>query len=219
MKTTRQRILDLLESQRQATPAEIGRSLGLLPANVRHHLKILQDEGAVQVVGERRLPGRGRPQQLYASSRQALQNNYELLCSILLTHILQDLQEEQTPAFLQQLARDLLQVIPKGKNSPNRSAAGASDTSSSKALASRLVAAVQRLNTLHYEARWEAHTSAPRIIFAHCPYRQLVDGHPQLCQLDAAVLQSLLGRSVTQLEKLAQDQRGTVRCVFSLQVG
>jgi predicted ArsR family transcriptional regulator len=217
MKTMRQRILGLLEVQRQATSAEIARALGLPAANVRYHLKILEDEGALQVIGERRQQGRGRPKRLYATSRQVSLNNYDTLCSVLLSENLQSLDADQLPHFLQHIAARLLQASSASEGSrPPHEPPAAIPAAAGKALASRLVAAVQRLNQLNYQSRWEAHTHAPRIIFTHCPYRKLVDNHPQLCQLDAALLESLLEKPVVQLEKLAQDRRGVVRCVFSL---
>lgn len=217
MKTIRQRILGLLEAQRQATSAEIARALGLPAANVRYHLKILEDEGVLQVIGNRRPPGRGRPKRIYATSRQASMHNYDLLCSVLLSQNLESLAADEAPRFLRQIAERLLQTSSVAEcDRPSPEPAAGSISTPGKALASRLVAAVQRLNQLHYQARWEAHPTAPRIIFAHCPFRKLVERHPELCQLDAAMLHSLLNTPVAQLEKLAQDRRGVVRCVFSL---
>lgn len=219
MKTMRQRILGLLDAQRQATSAEIARALGLPAANVRYHLKILEDEGAVQIIGDSQQPGPGRPKRLYATSRQVQQHNFDALSAALLDYYLHNYGEAELQRLLPEIAQRLLQS-PTDKDS--RSAPAAAQTSpptAGKALTSRLVSAVQRLNALHYQARWEAHPLAPRIIFAHCPYRTLVENHPQLCLLDAVMLQILLESPVKQLEKLAKDRRGLVRCVFSSSAG
>lgn len=216
MKTIRQRILSLLEVQRQATSAEISRALGVVAANIRYHLKILEDEGAIQVIATRQPPGPGRPKRVYAVSRLVQQHNFDILSATLLDHCLSGLDETQVPRLLQQIAGRLLSA-PTSKG--GRAAAGDVSTGSpapARAMTPRLVAAVQRLNQLQYQARWEANPDAPRIIFAHCPYRQLIDDRPLICQLDAAILQNLLGTPVRQIEKLAADRRGVPRCVFTL---
>lgn len=198
MKPNRLRILEYLTAQRLATPAEIGRALRLAPANVRHHLVILQQEGAVEAAGERRLNGRGRPQRLYAPSRLANLHAFDTLSDALLDELLLAAEPQALAGLLARLSARL--------------AAPAAASS----LSARLVAAIQRLNQLHYQARWEAHASAPRIILGHCPYRSLVDKRPELCRLDATLLETMLGRPVELLEKLAQDRRGAVRCLFRL---
>ncbi len=82
------------------------------------------------------------------------------------------------------------------------------------ALARLLTAAVQQLNRLGYQARWEAHASAPRLVLGHCPYAAIIAAHPELCQMDAALLEKLARSPATQAEKLAPDNQGLLHCVF-----
>lgn len=70
---------------------------------------------------------------------------------------------------------------------------------------------VEKLNGMHYQARWEAGADGPRIIFGRCPYAAVIEGHPELCQMDVGLLGNALGRDVRQLAKIEKAQ-GV--CVF-----
>jgi predicted ArsR family transcriptional regulator len=78
----------------------------------------------------------------------------------------------------------------------------------------RLAKAVLRLNELGYQARWEAHSEAPHVILGHCPYALILPEHPELCQMDAHLLESLLGQPARQTKKLAVDSNGKHYCQF-----
>jgi predicted ArsR family transcriptional regulator len=81
-------------------------------------------------------------------------------------------------------------------------------------LTQRLGLAVQRLNEMGYQARWEAHRDAPRLFLGHCPYLAILPEHPELCQMDAHLLENLLGVPASQVKKRAQDSRGARYCLF-----
>jgi predicted ArsR family transcriptional regulator len=65
MKTSRQRLLHFLEKKQVATVRDISLALKMTPANARHHLYILIDEGSVEIIGNRVGQGPGRPHKLY----------------------------------------------------------------------------------------------------------------------------------------------------------
>ena len=75
---------------------------------------------------------------------------------------------------------------------------------------------MQRLQALHYQARWEARPAAPRLILGRCPYRPLLPAHPELCRFDAALLEALLGAPVEQTGMLVSDGKGLAQCVFEV---
>ena len=81
-------------------------------------------------------------------------------------------------------------------------------------LAKRLNLTVEKLNEMNYHARWEAGSQGPRLIFGHCPYAALIGKHPELCQMDEALLEQLMGDSVTQMFKIGKE--GSSLCVFAL---
>ena len=83
-------------------------------------------------------------------------------------------------------------------------------------LTQRLYHTIQQLNRRNYQARWEAHTTAPRLILENCPYKAIIGQHPELCQIDALILELMLDKPVHQLAKLAPDARGVPLCVFQI---
>ena len=71
---------------------------------------------------------------------------------------------------------------------------------------------------VHYHARWEAGPEGPRVIFAHCPYAAIIEGHPELCQMDRAALARYMGADVTQPARIDRDH-SVDQCVFALRRG
>jgi len=191
MQRTRQRILEQLESQRSATPAELSRALDMTAANMRHHLAVMEEAGLVQAVGEKPSGGRGRPSQVYMCTPQAEEDNLGQLASAAL-RVLGSTQS------MKQLAEKL----------------GGEQGAAFGPLAQRLYKAVQRLNELKYKARWEAHAEAPHLILERCPYAAIIDQHPELCQMDALLLEGLTGEAVQQIAKLEHGLEGPPHCIF-----
>jgi predicted ArsR family transcriptional regulator len=199
MASTRQLILEHLQRRFPASAVDLSRALGLTAANIRHHLAILVKEGALADSSVRPAQGRGRPARLYSLAGQARSHNLGGLASALLDGFLEDYGDNQ--AALHSLAERM--AVTTQQSGPST-------------LTRRLNLAVSRLNQLKYEARWEARTRAPQVIFGHCPYAEILDEHPELCRLDAHLLEALLGSPVSQTDRLAQDKIGRTFCRFSL---
>jgi predicted ArsR family transcriptional regulator len=195
MQLTRQQILDYLQTNRVATPVEMSRALQVTAANIRHHLRILREAGLVEVVGTRKTRGRGHPMKLYSLTERALQDNLEVLSAALLTVVLADTPD--VDAALERIAAAIL-----GNCCPPESAHA------------RLNRAVEHLNKLHYHAAWEASPDGPRVILRNCPYAPILESHPELCRLDAALLSLLLDASVMQTARLERSPDGAPHCAF-----
>ena len=168
----------------------------MTPANVRHHLSLLEKDGRVEVIHLRGVAIRGRPHKVYRLGSALLGDNLAPLAKALLGQI----PPEQMESALAALGRAL------AGTPPERSAP----------LMRRLSAAVERLNASNYHARWEAHASGPRLVLGHCPYAAIIEHRPELCQMDAVILQTLLGMNVEQLAKLEQTEMGNIYCIFRL---
>jgi predicted ArsR family transcriptional regulator len=194
--------MDYLGSKQIGTAPGIARALNITAANVRHHLSILLEEGAIEIVGERRAGGRGRPSFLYALSGHTHQHNLDRLSSALLEELLSQNSNEEISLVLKRITKRLLK-----------------DYKISSALTQRLYQAVQRLNDMHYDARWEARAEAPFVILGFCPYASILHDHPELCELDGLLIEALLTRPVRQVDKLARDERGMTCCRFMIQEG
>jgi len=188
--TSRQKILDYLKRSRAASSREVARALRMTPANARRHLGILAADGRVEVVSQRQA-GRGRPGKVYCLSGTLAGDNLSALAEALLT-------EAGASVGMEALGRRLAgEAVP-----------------SHLPLMRRLAAAVERLNGMRYQARWEAGAEGPCMILGHCPYAAVVGRRPELCRMDAALLGSLLGGEALQVAKM--EPGGAQSCVFRL---
>jgi predicted ArsR family transcriptional regulator len=200
--TARQKVLAYLKKNRAVSAVQIGRALKMSAPNVRHHLSVLCLDGRAVLVAEMRKGGRGRPVKVYGLSESQLGNNLALLSDLMLTEWMGKLspagRADAKALIAKELGRQLGQI---NSNVP---------------MAKRLVLVIEKLNTLHYQARWEAGAEGPRVLFAHCPYAGVIDKHPELCMMDSALLEELTAQSVEQIAKM--EKGGNSLCVFRLGV-
>ena len=188
--TTRQKILEYLKRNRTVSSRELARDLQMTPANARYHLGILVADGRVEVTTQRQM-GRGRPEKVYRLAGTLVGNNLSALADALLT-------EADGKVEMEALGRRLA-----GENA-----------AVDQPLMRRLVSTVERLNDMHYQARWEAGAGGPRIVLGHCPYATVIEDHPTLCQMDTVLLGELLAGQVRQVAKLEEGAGGLPYCVF-----
>ena len=193
--TTRQKILDYLKRSRTVSSRELARALQMTSANARYHLGILAADGRVEVIHQRQ-GGRGRPEKVYRLAGTLMGDNLSVLADALLTE-----------------AGGKVDMEALGKRIAGENIVGG------QPLMRRLVSVVERLNTMHYQARWEAGAAGPRIILGHCPYSDVIQGHPELCQVDLALLGELLAGDLYQIAKLESGAGGLPFCVFALKQG
>jgi predicted ArsR family transcriptional regulator len=198
--TARQRVLAYLQKQRAASAAQIGRALDMSAANVRHHLSVMLGDGRVVLVGLARKEGRGRPVKQYGLSEKSLGNNLAFLSDAVLDHWPGILSPAQRERAMLMLAKELVEQMGRpDKDVP---------------VAKQLALLVEKLDKMHYQARWEAGGEGPRILFAHCPYAAIVEKHPELCRMDALMLGEEMDAKVRQLAKIDQKQGGSGHCIF-----
>jgi len=188
--TTRHRILNHLKKTRAASAREIARALNLSAPNVRHHLGVLGSDGRVEVATVAKQGERGRPEKLYSLSQAALGDNLSALTEALLVVAGSRLKVESLASHILDGNQFTNLPIPK-----------------------RLALLVEKLDGMHYQARWEAGADGPRVLFGRCPYAAVIEGHPELCQMDVSLLGNALGREVRQLGKIEKAQG---LCVFAV---
>ena len=200
--TARQRVLNYLKNQRSASAAQIGRGLNMSAANVRHHLSIMLADGRITLIGEKRRGGRGRPVKSYGLSEKSLGDNFALLSDAILGELLNGLSPVKRDGMLNAIAKTLaVQFEANNLNIP---------------VTKRLAIIVDKLNELHYQARWEAGPQGPRILFAHCPYAAIIEKHPELCRMDEILVGNLMNAKACQLAKIGQQPIGSPYCVFGI---
>lgn len=214
MKTSRQRVLEYVSSQRVVTAADIARALRMTEANARHHLGILDAQGLVNVIERRPGTGKGRPSNLYGLSEQAAGHNLNLLCTALMAELMRTSPADAQQVTFGRLTAHMIANI-TGTHAPQEPASREA-LKPGVHLTQRLNQAILILNKMSYQARWEARALAPHIILGHCPYLAVLAANPELCQLDAVLLEQLLDSPVDQMAKLVLDQRGLRLCIFQI---
>jgi predicted ArsR family transcriptional regulator len=209
VKTSRQQVLDYVRAQRVVTAGDLSQAMQMTEANARHHLKVLAAQGLVAEVGLRSPRGKGRPEHLYGLSEQAAGHNLDQLACVLLDEMFVGATEQRRSQLINRLAELMAANVGCGAGQGDETVPlyGAH-------LTQRLYQSVRLLNRYNYEARWEAHAIAPRLILGHCPYTAIIENHPELCQLDGALLERLVGAAASQTAKRQPDPRGARQCVF-----
>jgi predicted ArsR family transcriptional regulator len=208
MKTSRQRVLEYIQAHYPLTASDLSQALHMTEANARHHLSILHERGLVQPAGQRTPQGKGRPARLFMPSENTLGNNLDQLAAALLEMFKNQGELNDLDTTLRMLAARIAQ--------PDTVTVETSEKSS-RSLTHRLSHAVQQLNQLHYQARWEAWRGAPRLILGHCPYAAIIQQHPELCQMDAYLLEELVSAHAEQISKLSPDIKGALHCIFHIE--
>lgn len=196
MPATREKILEHLEQQKTATAAQLSRALQVTATDIRYHLGALVEAGEIEIAGKITTGERGRPRRIYRLAPCARQDNLAGLTSSLLDAI----QAQTGQIEMHDIARRLSSST--GMQLPGTSP--------------RLLQAVQQLNALGYQARWEAHANAAQMLLGNCPYAPIIADHPELCQMDAHLLEHLSDLNAQQITKLQPNQEGAIYCRFQL---
>ena len=189
MTTARQKILTYMSKSRTASVRELSRALQMSSAAIRYHLRVLAADGRLEIVSMRGRDARGRPEKIYSLPRAALGDNLATLSDALLA-------ETSSRVQMEALAEHLA-----GESGPGN-----------QTLAKRLTFTVEKLNAMNYHAHWEAGPQGPRILFGHCPYAAILERHPELCQMDQAMLRKLTGEPARQIYRTGKE--GSSVCVF-----
>jgi predicted ArsR family transcriptional regulator len=198
MPNSRQKILSYIIEQQNTTVEELSKVFRVTPANIRHHLSILTEQGSVKVIGQKAVSEKGRPAQIYCASRLSDQNNLDLLSDSLLCTLMCNVVPNERHKYIDNIAEHIASQYKTGFINPTR----------------RLYSTIYALNRMNYQAHWEAHIENPRIMLGHCPYHAILDIHPELCMIDASMLEHLLQAQVKHVEKQTVNIKGIPQCIF-----
>jgi predicted ArsR family transcriptional regulator len=181
---TRQRIIEHLQRQGQASVAELSGELDLTSVTIRHHLEILRQEGLVGEPQARRRKGPGRPEMGYALTRRAL------------PHL-----PRNFPEFCLRLAEEMDSSLPSAELEGLFAAAGRRAAVQFKAHHPAGSAGRRRqiqawLEARGYFPRWQARPQGWRLELANCPYLESAQSVPHFCSYDAALMAGLAGEAV-----------------------
>jgi predicted ArsR family transcriptional regulator len=192
MSKIRQAILETL-SQQGALPVEtIAQATKRTVLSLRYHLTWLEREGLVQQKDVARCGSVGRPQTLYALADKAHEQfpkQYNALAAQLLDEISETLGEKETRVLLRRAGR--------------RVAASAPTLRTTASTETRLNHTVKFMSERGYMARWEKSNGDFLLTVCNCPYRQVAQEHRQVCDLDHAMIATLLDTTPRTLKCIA----------------
>ncbi|RUA15918.1 MAG: hypothetical protein DSY55_05290 [Clostridia bacterium] len=202
MHPVRQNILEYLKRYGQATVIELANHLNMAPISVRHHLDLLIGDNLVEASRVRRHEGAGRPRRLYALTSQAdalFPNNYQKLAEQSLTILKQTLPPEVFLQVMNEMATDIVAGVPANLDelTPEE----------------RIQTAVQLLNEEGYMAFCDCDDEVILLHTCHCPYKNLVKEHPEICHIDDVLIRKLTGMTPVRITHMAT---GDIRCTYKL---
>lgn len=208
MHETRQRIIEFLKEKGQATVEELATTIDLTPMAVRYHLNILQGDNLIAASAMRHQVGPGRPQQVYKLTEAAdefFPEDYHGLTNYLLDELNSRLGQEGIAGVFSSIANRLASEAPLPK--PDQT------------FEERLDEVIGFLTSKGFSVCWEARDDE-YLIHAHsCPYRQVVKGHPAVCQLDKQVISSMLNTTPSRIACLTTgDEHCTYRVSRSIEL-
>jgi len=198
MQETRQQILTILKEKGTATVGDLAGALDLTPITVRHHLSILLGEGYLTTHQVRRKVG--RPHYVYSLTDKAsdlFPQSYHLLTDRLLDELNAMVGQDGMQVLLTRLADKL--------------AATVAPQISGDTFEDRLNQAAQLLVSEGFLARWEKTADGYVFYELNCPYRRVIQRHPEVCTMDQRFLSEVLHIGV---EKIDCIVAGGERCSY-----
>lgn len=188
MQTTRKQILEVLNERGRATVQEIVEALqerrgdNLTAVTVRHHLNLLQKQNYITTTECKHHDRPGRPQHVYHLTDDAhkhMPTNYAMLTGKLLSSMQQAVSESAFNVIMEGVADDMASCAAIPEDMPLRS---------------RLDHVVEYLNQHGYTARYETTPDGYVLHTYNCPYHEVATQGHALCQMDARLVASLVGR-------------------------
>ncbi len=200
MKSTREKILNTLLTQRQATIKQLSEVVGINGISVRHHLINLQAEGLVTAEEQRR--GVGRPAFVYRLTEKGMEKfptNYLKLTNYLLTELEETLSPEEVEATFKRIGK--------------KQAEESTNIDKNQPIETQLEQLANQLASDRFMLSWKKEGDSIILQSDNCPYLHVGKEHPEICRIDETLFSEALGREV-QLETCML--RGDPSCTYKI---
>jgi DeoR family suf operon transcriptional repressor len=202
MKSTREKILQILLIHPRSTINELAEAVSINAISVRHHLTSLQVDTLVAAEEERH--GVGRPRLVYCLTEKGLERfptNYLRLTTRLLDQIKGTLPESVVNTLFARMATELGTEYAKK--------AGAMAT-----MEERLDLVKEVLTKEGFTVEWEKRGSQYQIHEITCPYYHVGQSHPEVCTVDQTLISTVLSIPVNKINCVL---RGDTHCTYVIQ--
>ena len=200
MKSTRDKILNTLLTQRQATIKQLSEVVGINGISVRHHLINLQAEGLVTAEEQRH--GVGRPAFVYRLTEKGMERfptNYLKLTNYLLTELEETLSPEEVEATFKRIGK--------------KQAEESTNIDKNQPIEAQLEQLANQLASDRFLLSWKKEGNSIILQSDNCPYLHVGKEHPEICKIDETLFSEALGREV-QLETCML--RGDPSCTYKI---
>jgi DeoR family transcriptional regulator, suf operon transcriptional repressor len=202
MISTRDRIIQTLLNHPKSTINDLAEAVGINGISVRHHVNALLAEGLATVEEVRH--GVGRPRQVYFLSEKGLERfptRYLRLTNRLLDQIKESLPAPIISTLFQQMASEI--------------AADSAQRVKFMSLEQKLEYIKELLAQEGFSVEWERHGDEYHIHEITCPYYHIGQAHPEVCNVDQALISTVLS---TQAEKINCVLQGDAHCVYVIPI-
>jgi predicted ArsR family transcriptional regulator len=192
-------LIEILTRKHIATVLEMSRAIGVTKPAIQYQIKSLLEQGLIEVAPEiHSTSKRGRPEKHYRLSKQKLPENYCRLAE----------------GFIQfyQLRSDDVHSLEELAEILSKSLETKADRK--KPFIKRMRSLLDGLSTQNYQPHWEIHANGSILTFRNCPYAQLSENYPILCEIDRMMLQKVLGVSVKQELTWGESPKRSQGCAF-----
>lgn len=186
MKSTKERILNTLLTKQTATISELAELVGINGISVRHHLINLQAEGLITAEEERH--GVGRPRFLYRLSDKGYEqfpSNYLRLTNLILDVLGKELSKSQLTGLMEKVGHRMAEFNRLSK--PDLT------------IEDKLLEISHKLAREGFRISHERLGNTITVYNVNCPYHRIGINHPEICQVDQVMYESLLGKKLVQV--------------------
>lgn len=201
MKGTRQEILAHIQRHPGLSAGDLAQHFDLSIGAVRHHLAILERDALIQSESHR-LPV-GRPCNVYElteEGEESFPKQYDRLTNVLLDTYEEEQGVRKLGQFLHRAADRLIE-----QTSHNL------DTRASVEERAGLLAEI--MDREGFSLEWRRSGDELLIIQHSCPYQSVVGNHPEVCQLDEHLIQTVMGGRTRRVD---HRSKGDCTCTFRL---
>ncbi|MDF1500462.1 MAG: winged helix-turn-helix transcriptional regulator [Anaerolineales bacterium] len=201
MKDTRQLILAHIQRNPGLAASDLAEHFDLSLGAVRHHLTILERDALIQ--GDSMRQPIGRPCTVYELTQkgeESFPKQYDRLSNLILDTLKEEQAGSDLRSFLRRVADRLI----------GQSGLHLNPDASVEQRAEHLTDIMEDEG---FSLEWKRAGNELFIIQHTCPYQSVVGNHPEVCQLDEQVIQTVMGEKIKRVE---HRSRGDCNCVFSM---
>jgi predicted ArsR family transcriptional regulator len=181
----------------------MAKQLGLTPMTVRHHLSVLQSQDLVAVTKLRHKQSAGRPCQVYTLTEEGsdlFPTNYHGLADYFLDEVKELVGKDQVRHIFGRIGEKMAAEALHTRSLP---------------LAERVTKVADFLTTKGYISHWEEGEDGYVLRQFNCPYRRVAHNHAEVCQMDMALISTLLGVELKRIHNAASAACGRSCCLLA----